>query len=123
MTASTARASPAATNLRLLLCGQAVSLAGSEVTKLAIPLFALSTLHAGAGETGLLRAAGFAPALVMTPLVGVWVDRMSRRGVLAWTSCAQAGILAVIAGTTLGGSLSIPVLVAGVQATLTCPPP
>ena len=69
-------------NLRLLWSGQLVSQIGSEVTKLALPLYALSVLHATSGEVGVLRAAALAPVIVAMPLIGVWIDRLRRRPVL-----------------------------------------
>jgi Na+/melibiose symporter-like transporter len=116
MTTNTAppRAPRTSTNLRLLVSGQLLSLVGSEVTKLALPLYALGTLHATSGETGLLRAAALAPALVAAPLVGVWVDRLPRRQVLVVTALAQAGVLVAVAAALTDEDSGIGLFVAGV---------
>jgi hypothetical protein len=61
--------------------GQSVSLVGSEVSQLAMPLLAVLSLGASPGEMGVLRAVTFAPYLLSLP-VGVLVDRIRRRPVL-----------------------------------------
>ena len=101
-------------NLRLLWSGQLVSQIGSEVTKLALPLYALSVLHATSGEVGLLRAAALAPVIVAMPLIGVWIDRLRRRPVLLAANAAQAFVLALLAMTTFGEGPGLAVLVGGV---------
>ena len=69
-------------DFRKLWAGETVSLFGSEVTELALPLVAVLALDAGAGQMGLLAAARFAPFLLVTLPAGVWVDRRRRRPVL-----------------------------------------
>lgn len=48
-------------DFRKLWAGETVSLFGSEVTELALPLVAVLVLEADAGQMGLLAAARFAP--------------------------------------------------------------
>jgi MFS family permease len=77
-------------DFRKLWAGETVSLLGSEVTELALPLVAVLALHAGAGQMGLLAAARFAPFLLVTLPAGVWVDRRRRRPVLVGATWAAA---------------------------------
>ena len=49
-----------------LWIGETVSLIGSEVSELALPLTAILVLHADAADLGLLGAARFLPFLVFT---------------------------------------------------------
>ncbi|ACU38742.1 MFS transporter [Actinosynnema mirum] len=112
--AAPARAPRRPSNLTLLVSGQLLSLLGSEVTKLALPLFALGTLGATSGETGLLRAASLAPALVAAPLIGVWVDRTSRRRVLVVTGLAQAVVLVAVTAALPHAGSGLALLVVGV---------
>ena len=63
---------------RRLWTGSAVSLFGSEISELALPLLALVTLAASPGELGVLRAAQFLPFLLATVAIGVLVDRRRR---------------------------------------------
>jgi MFS family permease len=72
---------------------QTLSMAGSQVSYLAIPLAAVLILDANALQTGTLTAASRLPFLVFGLLAGVWVDRLRRRPVLIWTAAARAAVL------------------------------
>ena len=63
----------------LFWLGQSVSTLGSQVTAFAVPLLAALTLHATAQQMGFLRAAEFAPFLILTLPAGVWADLGIRR--------------------------------------------
>ena len=77
-----------------LWAGQTVSVFGSEVTELALPLAAVLTLNATAFQMGLLAAAGMAPWIAFALLVGVWVDRrLRRRWILVAADLGRAAIL------------------------------
>jgi len=77
-----------------LWAGQTVSVFGSQVTELALPLAAVLTLHATALQMGLLSAAGMAPWITFALLVGVWIDRRPRRRwILVATDLGRATIL------------------------------
>jgi MFS family permease len=81
-------------DFRRLWAGQTVSVFGSQVTQLALPLAAVLTLHATAFQMGLLSAAGMAPWIAFALLVGVWVDRrLRRRWILVATDLGRAAIL------------------------------
>jgi hypothetical protein len=58
--------------------GQTISLFGDQISLLAIPLLAVLTLHADAGEMVLLGAAELAPYLLFAVHIGAWAGR--RRG-------------------------------------------
>ena len=58
--------------------GQGISQFGDRITELAVPLIAVTTLHAGAPTVGLLTAAVWAPNL-LSLLVGTWVDHQRRK--------------------------------------------
>ena len=66
-------------DFRLLLSAYGVSAVGSEVTVLAIPLAAAVLLGATPWQMGLLAAAGTAPYVGFSLVVGAWVDRLRRR--------------------------------------------
>lgn len=76
--------------------GETVSLLGSEVTELALPLVAVTTLDASAGQMGLLAAARFAPFLLVTLPAGAWVDRRRRRPVLVGCNLGRALLVGLI---------------------------
>ena len=70
-----------------------VSLMGTEITALALPLFAAVTLRASPVEMGILAAAGQLPFLLFSLPAGAWVDRMRRRPVLIAADVVSALLL------------------------------
>jgi MFS family permease len=79
-----------------LWLGQTVSLVGDAITDLALPLTAALTLHATPVQMGLLKAAQFAPHLLIGLAAGVWVDRWQRRPVLIAADFGRALLLGSI---------------------------
>ena len=71
--------------------GQAVSDLGDRVSELAIPLIAVTMLHATPTQVGVLTAAVWAPNLVST-LTGAWVDRRPRKQPLLVLSHVVQGL-------------------------------
>jgi MFS family permease len=70
-----------------------VSLMGTEITALALPLLAALTLGASALEMGILAAAGQVPFLLFSLPAGAWIDRLPRRPVLIATDVASSLLL------------------------------
>lgn len=79
-----------------LWTGQTVSLLGSQVSLLALPLTAALTLKASAAQMGVLQAVEYAPWLLVTLFAGVWVDRARRRPILIGADLGRAAALAII---------------------------
>ena len=103
-------------SFRWLWAASATSLLGSEIGELALPLFALLTLDASAGELAIVRVAQFAPFLVLTLALGVLVDRMRRKRLLIAADLGRGLILTVIVCVALLAGLPIWALVAAVFA-------
>jgi len=82
-------------DFRNLWAGQTVSLFGSEVTQLALPLVAVLALGAGAAEMGFLRAIQFAPELLAL-VIGAFVDRTRRRPLLIGADLGRAVVLGIL---------------------------
>ena len=61
---------------------QTVSQFGSQVSVIALPLVAVTVLHASAFQVAALGAVDFAPFLLFSLPAGVWVDRLPRRPIL-----------------------------------------
>src|SRR5689334_13500940 len=99
-------------DFRALWAGETVSLLGSQITVLALPLVAILELHASAAQLGLLAAARWAPYLVLTLPAGVWVDRHRRRPVLVAADLGQAALLVAVPALAALDALSIGGLVA-----------
>ncbi|HKF18956.1 MAG TPA: MFS transporter [Candidatus Dormibacteraeota bacterium] len=87
--------------------GQSVSLFGTQFSLLAIPLAAALTLHASSAQMGFLAAAQFAPALVLGPFIGVWLDRARRRPVMVATQLASMAALATVPIAAVGHLLTL----------------
>ena len=104
-------------NFLKLWIGQTVSLFGSGVTQLALPLTAVVTLHASTVQMGVLNAAQSAPFLALSLFAGVWVDRRSPRPTLIAADLGRALILGSVPVMAILGALRIEVLyVVGVLA-------
>ncbi|MFE6805661.1 MFS transporter [Streptomyces sp. NPDC057681] len=101
-------------DFRRLWVGQTVSQLGEHTTLVVLPLCAVLTLGAGAGELGVLRAVGQAPILLLSLLAGAWVDRWRTRTVMALADVGRALALGAAAVAGLLGALGLPaLLVAG----------
>ena len=61
--------------------GETVSMFGTQVTLLALPLTAVMLLGATAAQLSLVRFLETAPYLLFTLIFGAWVDRLRRRPV------------------------------------------
>jgi MFS family permease len=77
----------------VLWTGQTISLVGSAVTTIALPLAAIAVLRASPLQVGLLTAATYAAfALVALP-AGVVVDRLRKRPIMICCDCARLVII------------------------------
>ncbi|MER5350199.1 MFS transporter [Kitasatospora sp. NPDC002551] len=99
-------------DFRLLWCGETAGKFGSSVTGVAMPLIAVSDLHASTFEIGLLSAASWAPWLVMGLPAGVWVDRLRRRPVMLAAAGVSLALFAAVPVAGWAGRLSVGLLLA-----------
>jgi MFS family permease len=86
-----------------LWSGQTISLAGSQVTTLALPLTAVLVLHANAFQMGLLQSVQYAPFVLVSIAAGVWADRVRRRSLLISADLGRALLLGTIPALFLLG--------------------
>lgn len=93
-----------------LWAGQTVSLFGSQVTFLALPLTAVLMLKATPLQVGILTAVGAAPALLLGVFVGAWVDRVARRPLMITADVGRFLLLGLIPLAALAGVLRIELL-------------
>ncbi|MFF4041071.1 MFS transporter [Streptomyces sp. NPDC001816] len=77
----------------LLFGAESISVAGSQIGVVALPLVAILTMQASAFEVGLLSAAQTAAFVLIGLPAGVWVDRMRRRPVLIAADLVRAVLL------------------------------
>lgn len=83
-------------DFRRLWAAQTLSVFGSQITVLALPLTAVLTLDASPSQVGFLTAAATAPYLLFSLFAGVWVDRSARRPILIATDVGRAALLATV---------------------------
>jgi MFS family permease len=83
-------------NFGLLWIGESTSAVGSSITGVALPLVAVSTLHASSAMVALLTASAWLPWLVIGLPAGVWVDRWPRRRTLLIANVVSAIVLVAI---------------------------
>jgi MFS family permease len=69
-------------DFRLLWVGETASCLGTSVSELALPLVALSVLHASVFAISALMAAVWLPWVVIGLPAGAWVDRLPRRRIM-----------------------------------------
>ena len=90
-----------------LWTGESISLLGSQITFLALPLTAVIWLEATPFEMGLLGALEFAPFLLFSLVAGVWADRLPRRPILILANIGRALLLGSIPWMALSDRLSM----------------
>ncbi len=86
-------------NFLALWGGQTVSEIGSQLSGLALPVFAVTMLNVNEAQMGFLNASSTASFLLVGLIAGAWVDRWVKRRVMIW-----ADIIRLIA------VLSLPIL-------------
>nr|WP_239081130.1 MFS transporter [Streptomyces coelicoflavus] len=82
-----------------LWTGETISLAGTEITFMAMSIIAVTTLAATPWQMGVLEAAESAAVLLLGLSAGVWADRYERRRIMLGANLARSVLV-----------LSIPVL-------------
>ncbi len=79
-----------------LWTAETVSVFGTAITQLALPLIAATVLQVGAFEFGLLTTIEFLPFILFSLPAGVWVDRLRRRPILIIGDLGRAIAIASI---------------------------
>ena len=91
---------------RRVWTAESISIFGSFVTRMALPLVAILVLGADAFGVALVRSMDFIAGLAVGLVAGAWVDRLRRRPVLIWSDIGRAALLATIPLAWLLGWLS-----------------
>ena len=79
-----------------LWTAETISVFGSSITQLALPLIAATVLQVSALEFGLLTTIAFLPFILLSLPAGVWVDRLRRRPILIVTDLGRAAAIITI---------------------------
>ncbi|MFL1378359.1 MFS transporter [Nocardiopsis protaetiae] len=76
--------------------GETLSLLGTQVTNLALPLTAIIAFNATDEQVGVLRFLQLVPYLGLALVFGVWVDRVRRRRIMLGTNLVRMVLLALV---------------------------
>jgi MFS family permease len=98
-------------NFLSLWAGQSVSLIGSSVSFIGLPLVAVLILHVSPFQLGLISAVEVLPPVVVGPFVGPVVDRHSRHRLMIISDVGRAALLATIPIAVVIGMLTLWIMV------------
>lgn len=104
------RERPSSRDFAFLWAGQTLSSFGNEVTRLALPVLAITALGATAADVGILRALAFLPFLALGLPAGVWLSGMDRRMLLIVNDLGRAILLLGLAILVALGFATVPLL-------------
>lgn len=99
-------------DFRRLWIAQTASQFGAQAGQVTLPLIAVIGLDAGAGELGALRAVQQIPVLLLSLIIGAWVDRHRVRDTLLRADLGRFLAFAAIPIAYLLGILGLPELFA-----------
>jgi MFS family permease len=91
--------------------GETVSLFGTQVTFVALPLVAILVLEVSTAELGAMRFAEYLPFLAFTLVFGVGADRYRRRPLMIAANVARAILIALVPLSSALGLLRLPELI------------
>jgi MFS family permease len=103
--------------------GESVSAVGTQITLLALPLLAVTELHATPGQMGLLGAAETVPYLLFALVFGALIERRRRRPILVAANAGRAVLLGLVPVLFALGVLSMGLLLLLAFAVGTCAVP
>ncbi len=96
----------------LFWSGETVSLFGTQVTLLALPLTAVLTLNATASQLGFIRFVEALPYILFTLIFGAWVDRRRRRPMMILANATRALLIVLVPLLAILGLLQLWLLAA-----------
>ena len=97
-------------NVRLLFSAEGISILGSQVSHIALPLIAVDVISGSNGAIALLEAAFLLPFVFFSLPVGALLDRRTRRPVMVAMDLVRTAALLLIPLSYAIGALSMPVL-------------
>jgi membrane protease YdiL (CAAX protease family) len=97
-------------DFRALWRASAVSVTGTEIGDIALPVLALVALQASPAELSIVRAAQLLPFLVLPLALGVLVERRPQRRLMVQADLGRGLVLLLVAGLALTGALTVPSL-------------
>ncbi|HEV8193323.1 MAG TPA: MFS transporter [Ktedonobacterales bacterium] len=98
------------TGFLLFWAGETVSMFGTQITMLALPLTAVLVLHATPPQLGFVRFVEQFPYVLFTLLFGAWADRRRRKPILIMTNAARGLLIGLVPLLAILGLLQLPLL-------------
>ena len=92
--------------------GRTISMFGSQISTLALPLLASLTIGATTGQMAGLWGIQFLPHFLIGLFAGAWIDRLPRRPVLIAADLGRAALLLILPIAGIAGMLRMEVLYA-----------
>ena len=83
-------------NFKKLWIAQILSLVGTQVTVVALPIIAIKLLNASTMQIGILTAMSYLPFLLFGLPAGAWVDRLSIKKLMIFCDISRGTILILI---------------------------
>ncbi|OLT24609.1 hypothetical protein BJF83_06385 [Nocardiopsis sp. CNR-923] len=91
----------------VLWLGQAMSEMGTAITTIVLPLIAITALGASTAEVGVLKAMTSVAVLVAAVPAGLYIDRVSKRGLMVACNLLRALVLLSVPAMALVGWLTM----------------
>lgn len=76
--------------------GQTLSVTGTQITAIALPLVAAITLGAGAGGVSVVATASYLPNVLLPLVAGQWLESRRRRRIMIWADVVRAAALGLV---------------------------
>jgi MFS family permease len=99
-------------DFRWFWAGQSISVVGTQVTGVALPLVAALTLGTGAGGVSVVATAAYLPNVLLPLFAGHWLESRRRRRVMIAADILRAILLALVPLAWAIDRLSLPLLAA-----------
>ena len=80
-------------NLMKLWSATLISQLGTQVSFIALPLIAVTTLHSSSFQVSVLNALDFLPFAIFSLPIGAWVDKRSRRSIVIASDIVRSIVL------------------------------
>jgi MFS family permease len=97
-------------DFRWFWAGQTISVAGTQVTAVALPLVAVVTLATGASGVSVIATLSYLPNVLLPLLAGHWLETRRRRRIMIWADLTRACALTLVPAAYLTHHLSLPLL-------------
>ncbi|MBO2537751.1 MFS transporter [Rummeliibacillus suwonensis] len=81
---------------RLFWTGQTISMFGSQITVIGLPLTAIYFLNANSTQMGIFQAVATIPFFLFSLFAGVWIDRNRKKNILIFCNLMTAASLIII---------------------------